>query len=163
MLDFAFAKSPNPQVPLTLVLGGMGTRYKSAIDWWFYAAIAFTAVSLCIAFAQVLAADSTIGLAVITGTAVFAIGLPVWMLASTYYQVEENELKIRCGPFVWRVDRSSIHSIEPTRSPLSSPALSLNRLEIRYGDQRSIMVSPASRTKFIEDLRLSSNTPEGPT
>jgi len=138
----------------------MGTKYKSAIDWWFYAAIAFTAVSLGIALTQVLAANSATGLAVIAGTAIFALGLPVWMLLSTYYQVEENELKIRCGPFVRRIDRSSIRSIEPTRSPLSSPALSLNRLEIRYGDQHSILVSPASRTEFIDDLGLSSRKPD---
>ena len=102
-----------------------------------------------------------VGLIIIGGTAIFTLGLPIWMLLSTYYQVGEHELKVRCGPFVWRIDRSSIQSIKPSRTLLSSPALSLDRLEIRYGDHRSIMVSPLSREAFIEDLGVSSKSPDG--
>ena len=43
-------------------------------------------------------------------------------------------------------------NIRPTRNPLSSPALSLDRLRIDYGSGRSIMVSPEDKDKFIGDI-----------
>jgi hypothetical protein len=79
---------------------------------------------------------------VIGVAAIIVFGLPVWLLFSTYYVVEANTLKIRSGPFGWSILISEIKSVRPSRSVLSSPALSLNRLEIQYGRGQSILVSP---------------------
>src|SRR6185436_12660669 len=73
-------------------------------------------------------------------------------LLRTYYVVEPPELVIRSSFFTWRVPISEIRSITPTRSPASSPALSLDRLRIDYGT-RAIMVSPDDPRRFIEALR----------
>jgi hypothetical protein len=45
----------------------------------------------------------------------------------------------------------SIEKVEATRSPLSSPALSLDRLRINYGKRR-IMVSPSDRAGFLRAI-----------
>lgn len=74
------------------------------------------------------------------------------VLRSTYYQIDGHTLVIRSSVFSWRVPIGEIRSITPTRSALSSPALSLDRLRIEYGD-KAIMVSPEDPKRFIEALR----------
>ncbi|RDW18030.1 hypothetical protein CWR45_10245 [Oceanobacillus chungangensis] len=39
-----------------------------------------------------------------------------------------------------------------TKNPLSSPALSLKRLEIVYGQYNSVLISPFDREEFIRIL-----------
>ena len=73
------------------------------------------------------------------------------ILIGTHYTVEGNTLRIACGPFRKKVPLDAIESIEPTRNPLSSPALSLDRLLIRYGPRR-IMVSPADKAGFLKAI-----------
>ena len=82
-------------------------------------------------------------------SAIVALGLPVWLLLSTYYLVDAGNLMIRSGPFRWSISISEIKSVEPSRSLLSSPALSLNRLEIQYGRGKTVLVSP----KDVEGFR----------
>ncbi len=74
------------------------------------------------------------------------------ILRSTYYLIDAGTLIIRSSIFSWRVPIADIRSITPTRSALSSPALSLDRLRIDYG-RKAIMVSPVDRHRFIESLR----------
>ena len=73
------------------------------------------------------------------------------MLVGTHYTVDENALRIACGPFRWTVPIDAIKSVEATRNPLSSPALSLDRLQIDYGKRR-IMVSPADKNGFLQAI-----------
>ncbi|WP_081604145.1 PH domain-containing protein [Paenibacillus shenyangensis] len=44
-----------------------------------------------------------------------------------------------------------MHSIQPSHQIISSPALSLERLEIRYNTQ-NILISPEQKNKFIQEL-----------
>jgi len=74
------------------------------------------------------------------------------ILRSTYYRIDGGTLVIRSSVFSWRVPVADIRSITPTRSALSSPALSLDRLRIDYG-RKAIMVSPEDPKRFIEALR----------
>jgi hypothetical protein len=73
------------------------------------------------------------------------------VLYATDYTVEADVLSIRASLFRWRIPLASIESIEPTRSPLSSPACSLDRLLIRYGGRR-VMVSPADKEGFLRAI-----------
>jgi hypothetical protein len=74
------------------------------------------------------------------------------MMRATYYAIEGDTLLVRSGPAKWRVPIREIRSITPTRSALSSPALSLDRLRIEYG-KKSVMISPEDKQRFIEALR----------
>ncbi|HEX6177999.1 MAG TPA: PH domain-containing protein [Thermoanaerobaculia bacterium] len=76
-----------------------------------------------------------------------------WIFQSTYYMVDQDYLRIRSGPFRWRVLISEIESIAPSSSVLSSPALSLDRLRVSYRGGRSILVSPGDRASFVDALR----------
>jgi len=74
------------------------------------------------------------------------------VMRSTYYVIEGDTLRIRSSFLTWRVPIAKIRSITPTRSAMSSPALSLDRLRIIY-DGGQIMVSPAEKGRFISALR----------
>jgi hypothetical protein len=69
-------------------------------------------------------------------------------LYSSHYTLEGAALVIRASFFRWRVPLAAIDSIEPSRSPLSGPACSLDRLQIRYGARR-ILISPEDKTGFL--------------
>ena len=75
------------------------------------------------------------------------------LFRSTYYQIEGDTLTIRSGLIRWRVPIREITSVTPSRSPASSPALSLDRLRIAYGSSKSILVSPEDRDRFVAALR----------
>lgn len=130
----------------------MPITYRSKIDWWLQV-ILVAAIGLgilgCIS-AVMSGRENALWTAV--PTAIFAIGLPVWVLISTRYTLDGEVLVIRSGPFKWKVPVAEITAITPTRNPLSSPALSLDRLRIDYGGGKSVMVSPKDKERFIADL-----------
>lgn len=59
---------------------------------------------------------------------------------------------MRCRIRKWQVPIAGITGITPTSNPLSSPALSLDRLRIDYGRGKSLMISPKNKEQFIRDL-----------
>ena len=81
------------------------------------------------------------------------VALPLWLLLDTNYTVTADTLQIRSGPFRWRIALSDVREVSPSRSWVSSPALSLDRVRIRYGVGRSILVSPREKQRFIDSLR----------
>ena len=75
------------------------------------------------------------------------------ILVATYYVVDKETLKIVSGPFRVSVDISDISSVTETRSLLSSPALSRERLLIEFGNKRKIMVSPKDQRRFLKAIK----------
>jgi hypothetical protein len=68
------------------------------------------------------------------------------------YVLTATTLDVRSGPFKWRVAIAEVTDISPTRNPVSSPALSLDRIRIDYGDGRWIIVSPREKERFVREL-----------
>ncbi len=78
------------------------------------------------------------------------------LLLRTYYEIENQTLKIVCG-FIYsqKIDIMKIRKIEKTNSPISSPALSVrHRIEIFYNTYDSVIISPERQAEFIETLKL---------
>jgi hypothetical protein len=75
-----------------------------------------------------------------------------WIWFGTGYEILDDELRIRCGPFRQRIPLQEIKEIRKTRSPLSAPACSLDRMEIEYGNSKRVMISPADKEGFIRLL-----------
>lgn len=90
------------------------------------------------------------GLMVIAGVAIFV----TYIFLTTYYQIDGKSVKIRCGLFFnLKIDIDAIRRISETNNPLSSPATSIDRLEIKYQKDRKIdtvMISPKDKTGFIK-------------
>jgi membrane protein YdbS with pleckstrin-like domain len=86
---------------------------------------------------------------------ILAIMLPVfllWMWLTTYYVLDESNLVIKYGPFKKIIPLNTIKSVKKTMNPLSSPALSLKRLEIIYGQYNMVLISPKDRDEFMKIL-----------
>ena len=108
-------------------------------------------------------------LAVIFGFCAFSSNNPVKVLLvllpvmlfigiifySIRYSISEDQLIISSilSPKIM-IDIQSINMISSTNNPLSSPAASLDRLEIKYGNNHDyILISPINTEKFIQDLQ----------
>ena len=134
-------------------------RFVSKVDAWlpgvFVVVVLVQVVTLAVASAQ---AEDTISILSGAGVLLVTSALFIWLLRSTYYEVSDDTLRIVCGPFRQRILISDITAIEPTRSMLSSPALSLDRLRIRHGKNRRVLVSPADKRGFIRAVGLDEET-----
>jgi hypothetical protein len=79
-----------------------------------------------------------------------------YIFLTTYYQIDGKTLKIRCGMFInIKVDIDTIKRLSETNNPLSSPATSLDRLELKYlknGKIDTVMISPKDKSGFIKML-----------
>lgn len=130
----------------------MPNYYPSKVDLWL-AVVLVLAMALAIvsAFGAVTDKDPT-AIWLMALVLVPAVLLPAWVLLGTNYVLDQGLLRIRCGPFRWTVPIAEIQTIEPTRSPISSPALSLDRLRISYSTNKSILISPRDARQFINDL-----------
>lgn len=126
--------------------------FKSAVDAWFAAVMIASAVIVVVAVVPVLAFVPPLALVLVGFSLLASVGLPIWVLLTTDYRVEGPTLAIRSGPFKWKVPLSEIDSVRESRSWLSSPALSLRRLEVRYGAGKSILVSPKDREGFLRAI-----------
>lgn len=132
----------------------MSRYYPSKVDWWYYLLIAGVALAFGITLYTVYASDSAEAVQALPGlviSGVIGVGLPLWLLFRTGYTLEPTQLRVRSGPFSWKVPLADIRSITPTRNPLSSPALSLDRLMIEHARGR-VMISPADKEGFLRDL-----------
>ena len=126
--------------------------YTSKIDTWLALVLVGAVASCLIAFMFALSTGSVAAIAVSLPTLVVGAGLPLWLITSTTYTLCDSTLLVNSGPFKWNVPIQQINSITPTSNPLSSPALSIDRLRIDYGQGQSIMISPKEKGIFIEDL-----------
>lgn len=123
-------------------------EFTSKIDTWLLLVLLITIIVSVFAAIISLAKGGITGIA--TALFVSALGavLPAWLLMSTKYIITGDELLVRSGPFSHTIQIGSISSVRDTRNSRSSPALSLDRLLISYGNGQSIMVSPRDKEKF---------------
>lgn len=128
-------------------------RFKSKVDTWFYVVLVASVIVVAGAIWPVLKQPSPANLIIVGSILLVAAGLPIWLLVSTYYVVEADALEIRSGPFRWSIRLDEIKSVRPSRSLLSSPALSLDRLEIVYGAGNQLLVSPDDQKAFLRAIR----------
>jgi hypothetical protein len=128
------------------------TRYSSKIDVWLAVVVALAALAAVFACVVLATAPVPGKWLTIVPILLLAVGLPASIYGATYYSLSDAELLIRCGPLRWRVPVRDIVEVTPTRSPLSSPALSLDRLRIDYGPGKSVMISTLERATFLRDL-----------
>ena len=124
----------------------METTYKSKIDigLMFPIFMVLFGVGILMVFIRAWA-----GLVIILLLMTFIIH----MLLTTQYKIIGNTLRIKSGIFVNKsVSINTIRKITETTSILSSPANSLDRLELRYNKFERIIISPKDKAGFIQTL-----------
>ena len=129
-------------------------RFKSKIDTWILLLIVAMLV-LDLVLILALAMDPAVTPAAKTGGILVFIVLMAFLASlglQTYYAVDKKQLRVVSGPFRWKIPLDQITSVTPTRTLLSSPAMSLDRLKIEYGKPRPMIVSPADKDGFLRPI-----------
>ncbi|MDC4305773.1 PH domain-containing protein [Acinetobacter baumannii] len=135
-------------------------KFRSKIDWWLLLIFVVITANIIFKIYQEVH-HSSIGTnfshLMIYSLVILVIWLPIF---STYYVVETNILVIKSLIFRWKINIDDITQIEPTHNPLSSPALSLDRLKISYmknGRIAKVIISPKDKEGFLNTLRNNPN------
>ncbi len=120
--------------------------YKSKIDNWLLILIA-----ACTFGPSVLIFSNSIAYALLYVVLLAAFFLPI--LIGTYYQIDAGILTIKSS-FLHnqKIVITNITKIKETNDLISSPALSLDRLEIFLSRFESVLVSPKDKAAFIAEL-----------
>lgn len=72
---------------------------------------------------------------------------------NTYYIIDNRFLKITSGVLITKkIEIQSITGVAKTKTIISAPALSFDRLEINYGQGNSVVISPKYKETFIAHL-----------
>ncbi|MCM3213941.1 PH domain-containing protein [Niallia taxi] len=126
-------------------------KFNSKKDWWLTLIIwggALFAIGSGMYGLMEKPADLFIIFIVIFGAIIVPLFM-LWMWFTTYYILNEENLIIKYGPFKSTIPLQSINRVKKTNNPLSSPALSLKRVEILYDKYNSVFISPVDRDEFI--------------
>ena len=95
--------------------------------------------------------QSELGVVVYVLTIIFLIYL---YFTTSYKIIDHKELEIKVGILMNdKIDIGKISRIRKTKSLISSPAWSLDRIEIFYNKYDSVIISPKNRKEFIQDLQ----------
>lgn len=115
--------------------------YKSKIDWWL---VLIILVAFGFPVVQGILEKEYV-LSIVFG--LLLVGFIV-LAKSVQYKIEDHYLTI------WwkKIDIATIRKVYYTRNPLSSPALSLDRIAIVYNTYDEIMISPLEKEAFICEL-----------
>ncbi len=111
--------------------------------------IPITILLVTVLFVMMNGQVAWLGICILLGVILFV----VHMFSTTDYTVYNNSLTIRCGFIINKtIDIRQIRKIAETNNPISSPAISLDRLEITYGKSGCILISPKHKKEFIETI-----------
>jgi membrane protein YdbS with pleckstrin-like domain len=126
--------------------------YQSKVDWWIALILVLLPCSLFIVSIWLIFSGETLG-GLINLSALCVVALVyVFGLFPLRYETTSDVLVVRSGWGTRRVPYGEIRNVSPSRSPLSSPALSLDRLRIDYGKIFPLYISPDDRQAFLRDL-----------
>ncbi|WP_412477093.1 PH domain-containing protein [Flavobacterium sp. TBRC 19031] len=117
------------------------TVYKSKIDWWL---IIFIAAVFCYPIVEGIITKEYLMSLTFFGL----LSLIFLLFKSIRYKIEGEQLKV----WTTKINIHAIKRIYHTRNPLSSPALSLDRIAIVYNKYDEILISPKDKTAFIAAL-----------
>ncbi len=129
------------------------SRHRSKVDWWVWV---LSAVGIVVGVSYV-----ALGLVVrripwwVLGIYALSAALVVSVSLPLDYDISEDRLMVRMGFMRWRIPLESIRSAAPSKAPWKAPAMSMDRLRIQYrhgGAECSILISPADKERFLDDL-----------
>ncbi len=128
--------------------------YRSKVDWW---------LALLLILAPVVSVSACVALVVDGKTAqlpwglagvVLILGIYFGLVFPMRYGIDDSHLHVRHGLCWQRVPLAEIIEVHATRNPISSPALSLDRLHVQFGAGifQAVMISPCDRDRFLDEL-----------
>ena len=115
--------------------------FKSKIDWWLV-------VLVLVIFGYPII-DGILSKEYVLSLVFGLILLVFYFLSKTIrYKIDSENL------IIWntKINIHSIRKIYRTNNPLSSPALSLDRIAVVYNTYDEVLISPREREEFIQEL-----------
>jgi hypothetical protein len=122
--------------------------FAPKFDWWL---IALIGVVLVVPIVSILfspdfyKAPWILLLGLVPHAIVFTLVLPL------RYIMKGDHLLVQSGFIRYRIPYVEVTEVKPTHNPLSSPAMSLDRLRIQYG-KKWLMIAPADKQAFVNEL-----------
>ena len=128
--------------------------YRSKVDWWVAVLLCLPPLAVIVACVAPLIAGNTSALSWSIVAVLVVFGIYFGLVFPMRYGLDDSYLLVRFGLCRQRIPLADISEVHPTHNPLSSPALSLNRLHVQYGKGlfKSVRISPADRNRFLDDL-----------
>lgn len=126
----------------------MDRVFKSKVGWGFHLSVWLLVAVTVLLFVK---GASPIGMVVML---LFTL-MTIHMLGSTWYKITaDGQLVVHCSIFPEkRVAISEITAVEVTSLPVSSYALSLDRLIIYKNNVQWLLISPVNKKEFMRLLR----------
>ena len=122
--------------------------YKSKIDVWLVV-LFFMMMLLPTIFTLIDVFSWT--MVVLEGLLLLLVSI---LLFNTKYIIEGEYLYVKCGFLPKeKCSISQIVKIKNTRSIISAPAISLDRIEIKLNNRQQLIISPLDKEEFINHLR----------
>lgn len=134
------------------------TKYKSKVDPALFIPVAgiMLGVTLLTVLLPMKEPDQTAKLAGFGFALLMLVStaLCLQLFLATYYAIDRDTLTIHGGLLYKRkkIPVASIRKIEKTRTLVSAPAPSFDRLEIFYNRFDSVVISPKDKAEFIAEL-----------
>ena len=116
----------------------MDRVFKSKVDWWYHLILLIMMISTVLVFVR---GESPVTMVI--------------LLLSTWYKITaDGYLIVHCSIFPEkRIPIAEISAVEVTVMPVSSYALSLDRLILYKGDTQWLLISPVNKQEFVRVLR----------
>ncbi len=123
------------------------STYKSKVDAWLIVLIFAPAIYLLYTSLN----SGEYGAVIILLLSVLFVA---YLFLTIEYRITHTALNIKSGFIVDKnIAINEIKSVQKTNNMLSSPALSLDRLEIKYGNKFDfILISPVRKEEFVKEL-----------
>jgi hypothetical protein len=128
--------------------------YRSKVDWWLVPLLYLPPVASLATCVYLALHGKMSELSWGIATILLIVGIYFGLLFPMRYGLDDTHLVVRSGISRQRIPLTNISAVQPTRNPLSSPALSLDRLRVQFGQGafKSVMISPADRDSFLDEL-----------
>ena len=131
-----------------------GIKYRSKVDWWLGILLWGSVIFMIYLAVEPLFSGSNLELStVFIAAATLLIILPLFSVKYVFYS---THLLVSCGIYgKERIEYSTIRHFKETKNPISSAALSLDRLQIDYienGYRQTVLISPVRKKEFMEKL-----------
>lgn len=120
--------------------------------WWYIVLLAINTVFI----KAMISPDKTGGRAGLTIVVLLCAVCDIFMFHITlknYIILDKDELIIFFGPLKQKIQYKDIISLKPTHNPLSSMALSLDRIAI-YWKRGGVLVAVKNKQAFMEQVSL---------
>jgi hypothetical protein len=130
-------------------------RFESKVDMWLVAiVVASFALPVVLGISRMIRSGfdrQVVPLLIVLIVVAPSALLTGFIFTNTYYVVTDESIVAHCL-FRTTVPLASVKRLRPTRNPLSSPALSLDRIEIVSNSGARLLVSPKDKEAFVNAI-----------